>query len=126
MKSYAMGSLCMPRKEIVILQKMVKYCDNAVKYSRDETYESFVANELYLTFSVFSLSQLGELASRVDQTVSDQFPQIPWQAMRGLRNRIVHDYDGVRHTILWDVLTRDIDVLREQLLDAITTLDKNK
>lgn len=53
MKSSVMGSLCMPRREIIILQKMVKYCDNAVKYSRDETYESFVANELYLTFSVF-------------------------------------------------------------------------
>lgn len=112
----------MPRKDAVILQKMVGYCDNAVKYSRDETYDSFVANELYLTFSVFALSQLGELASRLDQEIYDQFPEIPWQAMRGLRNRIVHDYDGVRHTILWDVLTRDIHALKKQLQAAIMQL----
>jgi uncharacterized protein with HEPN domain len=53
-----------------------------------------------LTFSVFSLSQLGELASKADQELCEKFKDIPWQALRGIRNRIVHDYEGVKFTIL--------------------------
>jgi len=113
----------MLNRNIVILQKMVAYCDDAVKYSKGLSYEAFIENELYLTFSVFSLSQLGELSSKLDQEIREHYPTIPWQALRGIRNRIVHDYDGVKFRILWDVLTKNIEPLKRTLIDVIAELD---
>ena len=35
--------------------------------------------------------------------------------MKGLRNRIVHDYDGVNIKIVWDTMKVDLPILKEQL-----------
>ena len=35
---------------------------------------------------------------------------------RGLRNRIIHDYDGVTLKLVWDIIEIDLEKLREQLL----------
>ena len=113
----------MSNKNTIIIQKMRKYCDDAVKYSVGLAYEEFTQNELYLTFSVFALSQLGELATKADSSLCERFPQIPWQAMRGIRNRIVHNYDGVQFHILWAVLTENIPELQKQLKDALEALN---
>jgi len=101
---------------------MLNYCDNPVKYCAGCGYDDFVLNELYLTFSVFSLSQLGELSTRLDRKFVERHPDISWQALRGIRNRIVHDYDGVKYTVLWDVLTHDIPMLKQQLLAVINEI----
>ena len=34
--------------------------------------------------------------------------------MKGLRNRIVHDYDGVNIKIVWDTMKVDLPILKEQ------------
>ncbi|MGI6307228.1 MAG: HepT-like ribonuclease domain-containing protein [Dethiobacteria bacterium] len=36
--------------------------------------------------------------------------------MRGLRNRIVHDYEGVNLKLIWEIIDMDIKKLKEQLL----------
>ncbi len=35
---------------------------------------------------------------------------------RGLRNRIIHDYDGVNLKLVWEIIEIDLEELREQLL----------
>ena len=35
---------------------------------------------------------------------------------RGLRNRIIHDYDGVNLKLGWEIIEIDLEELREQLL----------
>ena len=35
---------------------------------------------------------------------------------RGLRNRIIHDYDGVNLKLVWEIIEMDLEELREQLL----------
>ena len=95
---------------------MIKYCGDARKYTQGLSYEEFTANELYLTFSVFALSQLGELANRLDGDFYRKYPDLPWQALRGIRNRIVHDYEGVKFQVLWDVITKNIPAFEDQLL----------
>lgn len=116
----------MPINERVVLQKMLKYCDDAMKYAQGSTYEDFIGNELYLTFSVFALSQLGELANRLDKAFYQKYPSIPWNAIRGLRNHIVHDYEGIEFQSLWSTITVNIPVLKTQLQNLLCTGVRNE
>lgn len=38
---------------------------------------------------------------------------IPWNKVIGLRNRMVHDYPGTNHDVLWDVIEQDLPRLKE-------------
>ena len=66
--------------------------------------------------TVFNLMQIGELAKfSLSDEAKKKITAIPWQQLYGMRNRIVHGYDGVNMTIVWDTVKEDIPVLLTQL-----------
>ena len=62
-----------------------------------------------------NLSQIGELAGRLDTDFVEENNKIPRRKIRGMRNRIVHDYEGIQLIIVWDVLN---DFLPEFINDV--------
>jgi uncharacterized protein with HEPN domain len=44
---------------------------------------------------------IGEAANRLPEEFKDRFSEIDWHRIRGFRNRIVHDYFGIDHSIVW-------------------------
>jgi uncharacterized protein with HEPN domain len=113
----------MKNKDIVVLRKMLKYCADSLKYSEGVPFGDFVADERNLVFSIFSLSQLGELAGNLSDAIIAANNDIPWGAIRGIRNRIVHDYDGVKYQILWNILQRDMRPLMARLAEIMREFD---
>ena len=114
----------MSDKDEIILEKMIKYCEDSIKYINDMDFDSFSSDELVLTFSIFSLSQLGELVTTLSEETKSKNSDIPWAAIKSIRNRIVHNYDGVQQRVIWDTLVGDIPSLIEQLRNIKTFLKK--
>ena len=48
---------------------------------------------------------IGEAASRLPDDVRESWPSVPWRQMIGMRNSLIHGYDGIDTDILWDVLS---------------------
>lgn len=102
------------RNEIII-GKMINYADKIMRYSNGLNYESFSENTITVDACVFNLSQLGELTTKLDKNFVVKHPDIPWNEMRGLRNKIVHDYEGVNLKLVWEIVSEDIPELKQQL-----------
>jgi uncharacterized protein with HEPN domain len=62
---------------------------------------------------------VGEAATRVSPEAQERFPSIPWQQARGMRNRLIHGYDKVELTVLWDTIQVDLPALIAQLREAL-------
>ena len=105
------------RNEIIV-QKMAGYAAKVIDYCKGYTYESFAADTKLVEACVFNLSQLGELCRVADDAFTAAHPEIPWREMYGLRNRIVHDYEGVNLMLVWEILTEELPEL-EQVLQSI-------
>ncbi|GEA28851.1 hypothetical protein MiAbW_03432 [Microcystis aeruginosa NIES-4325] len=54
-------------------------------------------------------------AGRVSQTTRQNLPNIAWQEIKGMRNRLVHEYDDVNINIVWDVVQSQLPSLIEEL-----------
>jgi uncharacterized protein with HEPN domain len=70
---------------------------------------------------VMSLIVLGEAATKVmDQhpAFAEQYKQIPWRSMRGMRNRIAHGYFDINLEVVWDTVQTALPELKSQL-DAL-------
>jgi uncharacterized protein with HEPN domain len=50
-----------------------------------------------------------------DDAFTRAHPEIPWREMYGLRNRIVHDYEGVNLRLVWEIISEDIPELNSTL-----------
>lgn len=57
---------------------------------------------------------IGEAAKRLSMTFRNAHPDIPWKEMAGLRDVIVHDYDGIDFERLKPIIEVNLpDVLRQ-------------
>lgn len=54
-------------------------------------------------------------ADRLSEGFRATHPEVDWRAIRGIRNRIAHDYAGVNDEIVWVALVRNIPTLATQL-----------
>ncbi len=61
------------------------------------------------------ISNIGEHASHLSQQYIEDHAEIPWQKIAGVRNRLVHDYDGINWEIIADVIFVDLPQLIESL-----------
>lgn len=102
------------RNEIIV-QKMLGYSMKLMDYCSGYTYDTFTADIKLVEACVFNLSQLGELCRIVDDAFAAAHPEIPWREMYGLRNRIVHDYEGVNLRLVWEIISEDIPALKDTL-----------
>ncbi len=112
------------RNEIAV-SKMIAYIDKIQNYTRNMTYDSFEKNELVMEACVFNLSQLGELANKVDRDFQKRYTTIPWNQIYGLRNRIVHDYEGVNLHLVWEIISEDLPELKDRL-ENLGRFDNNE
>lgn len=95
---------------------MIEYADKIITYVDDMNYDDFYNNSLVVEACVFNLSQLGELSNKLDKTFIELNKDIPWNQIYGLRNRIVHDYEGVNLKLVWEIICDDIPELKQKLL----------
>ena len=111
----------MDSKDIRVLQKLHKHTQAIMRYcAAYRTLEQFEADSMCVEATVFNLMQIGELAkTSLSDAAKAQLPAIPWQQIYGLRNRIVHGYEGVSMQIVWDTVVEDIPALDEQLRQTI-------
>jgi len=99
----------------VIIQKLYQYSLKLIDYCNGYTYDSFSADIKLVEACVFNLSQMGELCHIADREFTKEHPEIAWAEMYGLRNRIVHDYEGVNLLLVWEIISKDIPLLRDRL-----------
>ena len=102
-------------KNDVIISKMLGDVEKILKYSANMSYDDFVKSEMVVEACVFNLSQIGELANKLDSVYRQEHRQIAWNQIYGLRNRIVHDYEGVNLKLVWEIIANDLPDLKDSL-----------
>lgn len=75
------------------------------------------SDRLLLFAVVRALEVVGEAANKVSPTGRAALPQLPWRAIIGMRNRLIHGYFAIDTEIVWNTTQREIPAL-VALLDA--------
>ncbi len=107
----------MVNKDHVVLKKIYSHINAVLKYCADcNELDDFEGNSMLSEACVFNLMQIGELAkTSLSSEAKTEIVSIPWKQIYGMRNRIVHGYDGVDMSIVWDTIKNDLPLLKEEL-----------
>ena len=65
---------------------------------------------------------IGEAAARIPDNVVNAHPEIAWNLIRGMRNRLVHDYFSIDAEIVLDTVQNDLPPLIEPLKRLLETV----
>lgn len=94
---------------------MIEYIDKALRYTENCNFEQFTNNEEKVDATVFAISQIGELVKNISKETMNKYPNIEWIVIKNLRNKIVHDYEGIKLNFIWDIISNDLIQLRNDL-----------
>ena len=97
------------------IQKIKQDLEFISKHMKNVDIEELNANEVLLDSMLFRMIQISENARKLTEEFKQTRENIPWSALYGLRNRIVHDYGNVDLNIVFETLKVDIPDLLELL-----------
>jgi len=95
------------------IQKIITDLEFIVSHMRNVSRTQFGKNDILLDSMMFRMIQISENCKKLTQEYKTAHSQIPWNAVSGLRNRIIHDYGSVDLNIIYDTLKNDIPELLE-------------
>ena len=70
------------------------------------------------------LEIIGEAAGRLSPEFRERHPEIPWNAMTGMRNRMIHGYDDIDMDIVWNTSQESIPNLLT-LIEPLTSRESD-
>lgn len=100
---------------MVLVQDMLDSIQSVKDYTEGITQQDFEQDAKTKDAVVMHFIVIGEASSRLPEEFKNTYPHIPWSEMRGLRNRIAHDYFGVDYGIVWDIVREKLPDLAVQL-----------
>ena len=69
---------------------------------------------------MFSFIQISENANHISDSFKATHPSIAWNEIRGIRNKIVHNYDVVKASIVYDTIVNDFPKTLELLMKILS------
>ncbi|OIN91209.1 MAG: hypothetical protein AUJ21_07685 [Anaerolineae bacterium CG1_02_58_13] len=87
----------------------------ALEYVGGKSREEFAKDAILQDAVVRRLEIIGEAAGRVSTATQKKYANLPWQAMKGTRNRVIHEYDSIELDIIWDIIQLDLPLLVSEL-----------
>lgn len=103
----------------LLLEDIQESAEKILGYTKDLTFEEFSIDNKTIDAVIRNFEIIGEASKLLPNEIKDKYPEIDWHRIRGLRNRIVHDYFGVDLQIVWRITFDQIPVLISEIVKII-------
>jgi uncharacterized protein with HEPN domain len=97
------------------LRHMIDAAEAAEQFVAGRRRADLDSDRMLLFALVRSIEIIGEAASRVSEQTRSVTPNLPWKAIIGMRNRLIHAYFDIDADILWVAATVEVPDLLKRL-----------
>ncbi|WP_328590982.1 HepT-like ribonuclease domain-containing protein [Methanofollis fontis] len=84
--------------------------------------EAFMTSPMVQDAVIRNFEIIGEAVKQVSEPVREKRPDVPWRAVAGLRDILIHRYMGVDLTAVWDVIEQDLPALKRAVAEILADL----
>jgi uncharacterized protein with HEPN domain len=101
----------MQESDRIRLQHMLDAAREAMAFAQGKSRADLETDRMLALSLVKTVEIIGEAARRVSHGVRAAAPEIPWDDIISLRNRLIHAYYNVDLDVLWETLSEDLQPL---------------
>lgn len=88
------------------------------------SFEDFVNDDKTVSAVIRKLEIIGEATKNIPSSTKQEYPQLNWRGMAGMRDKLIHNYFGVDFEILWKVIKEDIPNIKPLVKQILDDLEK--
>jgi len=89
--------------------------EKITEYVKGLEFDEFEESDMTIDAVIRNFQIIGDAVKSLPTDVREHYSDIPWREMAGFRDVIVHNYDGIDITYVWDVAQKDIPDLLQKL-----------
>jgi uncharacterized protein with HEPN domain len=102
---------------LIFLKHILESIELIEDYVKDTTEKEFLGNPQQQDAVIRRIEIIGEAIKNIPIEFKDKHPDIPWKAISGMRDILIHEYFGIDLKLTWRVVKLRIPELREKILD---------
>ena len=97
------------------IDDIIEAIEKIDRYTRGINFDEWQQDEKTVDAVVRNIEVIGEAASHLPIEIQEQYQDIPWNMMKGIRNVLAHEYFGIDLKIVWKTVKNDLPVLKKLL-----------
>jgi len=101
------------KDDLTYIEHINECIDKIKRFTSQLTWEDFNSNEMVQDAVIRNIEIIGEAAKQISNQFIEQYTDIPWKEITGMRDKLIHDYMGVDTEIVWNTVRTDIPILEE-------------
>lgn len=105
----------MKREYTDSLNDMLENAQRAIRFIKGMDYQSFAKDEKTVYAVIRAVEIVGEAAANVPAEARAKYKNIPWEEVKGMRNKLIHRYFGINVEVVWQTVQEDLPTLVTEL-----------
>ncbi len=109
------------RTFIHFLEDIVESILKIMKYTNSYSFEKFKSDDKTVDAVIRNLEIIGEASNKIPENIREKYSSVPWDEMYRMRNKAIHEYFGVDHEIVWDIVSNYLPENLNQIKEILET-----
>lgn len=99
----------------IVIKDILNCIDHLQEYTRDVDFDQFEGNFMMVEACLYNIQIIGEAVTHLPDDIKEKEQSIPWPLIKGMRNRLIHEYFGTDLPVVWNVIKNELPQLRVDL-----------
>ncbi|HLP62463.1 MAG TPA: DUF86 domain-containing protein [Candidatus Deferrimicrobium sp.] len=91
-------------------------------YILDMDYNSFLDDMKTRDAVVRNLEIIGEASKNIKDDFRNQYPDVPWKEMAGVRDKLIHHYFGINFEVVWTIIHEELPAVQVNIDIILNTI----
>jgi uncharacterized protein with HEPN domain len=109
----------MKKDESIYLRHILDSILTVEEYLLGVNETKFRATKLLQDGAIRQIEIIGEAVRHVSKDLRRTYPEVPWEDIAGIRDKLIHDYFGVDLEKVWLTAKEDLPPLKEKILEIL-------
>jgi uncharacterized protein with HEPN domain len=107
------------RDPLLFLEDIELRCARIIEYTQGLTQEEALTDSMRLDAVLMNLHTIGEAVKNLPEEMRQQYQDVPWRQISGMRDFVANVYFAIDIDIVWDTVQNDVPALLERIREII-------
>ena len=113
----------MKRDYRLFIRDIISAMESIERFVEGMSLEKLMQDDKTSSAVIRKFEIIGEATKRLPDELKEEYPDIPWKRMAGMRDRLIHAYFGIDYKLVWDAIKTEIPSVKPKLQKVLTEIE---